>query len=151
MEQNHNGASKSCSEGGTGWLPVLLVFLKYCHIQHSSSEEFKKEISSRWCLLKLILSSRDFLLSSSFNQDMDMAYLIKMGLQDFPFLYRQRDKKKESNKPAHHMWCIKTTSYILNFKKKGSLLKKTSRMSSPSFVCGFSYLKKSTLKTGTLK
>lgn len=53
-----------------------------------------------------------------------MAYLIKMGLQDFPFLYRQRDKKKESNKPAHHMWYIKTTSYILNFKKKGSLLKK---------------------------
>lgn len=82
----------------------LLVFdTKYCHTQHSSNEEFKKEISSRLCLLKLILSSRNFLLSSSFNQDMDMAYLIKMSLQDFPFLYRQRDKKKKSNKPAHLM------------------------------------------------
>lgn len=84
--------------GERGWLSVgfifVLFFLKYCHIQHSSSEEFKKEISSRWCLLKLILSSRNFLLSSSFNQDMDMAHLIKMGLQDSPFLYRQRDKKK---------------------------------------------------------
>lgn len=24
-----------------------------------------------------------------------MAYLIKMGLQDFPFLYRQKDKKNQ--------------------------------------------------------
>lgn len=105
---------QNAEKEGTGWFFVVFFSLKYCHTQHSSNEEFKKEISSRWCLLKLILSSRNFLLSSSFNQDMGMAYLIKMGLQDFPFLYRQRDKKK-SNKPAHHMWSFKTTSHILNF------------------------------------
>lgn len=86
---------KHAEWGRTGWLSCCFGFFKYCHIQHSSNEEFKKEISSRLCLLKLILSSRTFLLSSSFNQDMDMAYLIKMGLQDFPFLFRQRDKKNK--------------------------------------------------------
>lgn len=75
-------------------------FFKHCHIQHSSSEGFKKEISSCWCLLKLILSSRNFLLSSSFNQDMDMAYLIKMALHDFPFLFRI--KKNQINQ---HITC----------------------------------------------
>lgn len=123
MEQNHNGDSKTCWVGGEQVGFLLGFFTKYCHTQHSSNEEFKKEISSRSCLLKLILSSRNFLLSSSFNQDMDMAYLIKMGLQDFPFLYRKRDKKK--NQINQHITCdpFKTTSYILNFKK-GSLLKK---------------------------
>lgn len=117
---------------------LLVFFTKYCHTQHSSNEEFKKEISSRSCLLKLILSSRNFLLSSSFNQDMDMAYLIKIGLQDFPFFYRKRDKKKYQINQHITYDPFKTTSYILNFFKKRILVEKTSRMSSPILVCGFS-------------
>lgn len=97
MKENHNGDSKTCSEGGNRFAFCcfgFFLFLSTAIFTTAAVKNSKKEISSRWCLLKLILSSRNFLLSSSFNQDMDMAYLIKMGLQDFPFLSRQRDKKK---------------------------------------------------------
>lgn len=114
------GTPKHARIGGNRLAFCWLFFFKCCHIQHSSNEEFKKESSSRWCLLKLILSSRNFLLSSSFNQDMGMAYLIKMGLQDLPFLCRQRDKKI---KPAHVIHQRLQTTFWTCLKK-GSLLKK---------------------------
>lgn len=82
---------KHAEGGGTVWLSAVFWVFFFTIFTTAAMKNSKREILSRWCLLKLILSSRNFLLSSPFNQDMDMAYLIKMGLQDFPFLFRQRD------------------------------------------------------------